>query len=206
MRRHPTDCRNGRQSAALAPPQVASALLGRRRLRNGPSRDSPSRLARVPGCMERSSVLVVPARGLGCPEGTVSSLACWWLLCSPSRRPPSPRTNFSDSSKGAIGVCSDPARTDSSVFVDAALSDGGVGGFSRSRLVQLIQSESVSSGKAVVQESGRTRPRRGARRGGRPTPRSSSHAVQQLVARATAAPGQACPRRGRAADKAAQPR
>jgi hypothetical protein len=33
-----------------------------------------------------------------CPEGTVSRLARWWLLCSPCRRPPTPATSFSDSS------------------------------------------------------------------------------------------------------------
>jgi hypothetical protein len=47
--------------------------------------------------------------GCLCPEGTVSWLACRWLLCRPSGRPPSAATSFFDSSNWDEIRAFDPA-------------------------------------------------------------------------------------------------
>ena len=52
-------------------------------------------------------------RGCLCPKGTVRCRARWWLLCWPSRTPPSPTTSSSDSSR-AVGVCWNRASAGSS--------------------------------------------------------------------------------------------
>ena len=48
------------------------------------------------------------------PRPAVSCAARWWLLCWPSRRPSSPTTSYSDSSRAAVGVCWNRASTGSS--------------------------------------------------------------------------------------------
>jgi hypothetical protein len=49
-----------------------------------------------------------------CPEGAVRWLARGWLLCWPSRTPPSLTTSYSDSSGPAVGVCWNRASAGSS--------------------------------------------------------------------------------------------
>ena len=46
-------------------------------------------------------------------KGRVSWSASWWLLCSPSRTPPSPAPRFGGSPKGMAGASSVPASTGS---------------------------------------------------------------------------------------------
>ena len=83
-----------RQPPAPAPAsrgRLRRQPLWRRRPRERLCRETPSRAA------IRSSPRMI--RGASSTPGpAVSWTARWWLLCSPSRRPPSPRTSFSDSS------------------------------------------------------------------------------------------------------------